>query len=51
MAVAIALSSDSVSADSPLDVISRAFNELGRVFAIPINAVTGWTLGERDEVS
>lgn len=51
MMAAVALCSDSVRADSPLDVIAKAFNELGRVVAIPINAVTGWRLGEHDEDS
>lgn len=49
MMAAVAFYSDTVSAESPLDVIANAFNELGRVVAIPINAVTGWRLGERDE--
>lgn len=51
MLAAVALHSDSVRAESPLDVIAKAFNELGRVVAIPINAVTGWRLGEPDEDS
>lgn len=45
----IAVNSNGVDANSPMEMLTSALNELTRVISIPLSAVTGWSLRENEE--